>query len=137
MRIVKIHGNEADLTICYDIRRQVFIVGQNVPEELEIDGLDQEATHYLIYVNDLAIGTARVRLINPQEGKIERVAILESYQGQGYGSKLINFILKDLQEHTNVKLVILGAQLTALKFYQKLGFSTFGEVFLDAGIEHR
>jgi predicted GNAT family N-acyltransferase len=30
-----------------------------------------------------------------------------------------------------------GAQLHALGFYEKLGFSAYGPVYLDAGIEHR
>jgi predicted GNAT family N-acyltransferase len=32
---------------------------------------------------------------------------------------------------------MLGAQLKAISFYERLGFTAFGEVFLDAGIEHR
>lgn len=137
MSIVKIQGNKPDLAICHDIRHQVFIIGQNVPEELEIDGLDEEATHYLIYVNEIPIGTARVRLVKPDQAKIERVAILEPYRGQGYGSELINFIIDDLQQLENLRVILLGAQLTAIRFYEKLGFTAFGEVFFDAGIEHR
>ncbi len=137
MEIVKIQGNATGLAICHHIRHQVFVIGQNIPEDLEIDGLDPEATHYLVYVNEIPIGTARVRLVKPDQAKIERVAILEPYRGQGYGSELINFMIADLQQQENLSIILLGAQLTAIRFYEKLGFTAFGEVFLDAGIEHR
>jgi predicted GNAT family N-acyltransferase len=135
-RVIKIKGH-TDLTICFHIRNIVFILGQNVPENLEIDGLDGQADHYLIYVNDVAMGTARVRLTTENKAKIERVAILPEYQGHGYGSELVGFIIADLRQQGNSNKVILGAQLKAISFYQRLGFTAFGEVFLDAGIEHR
>ena len=31
----------------------------------------------------------------------------------------------------------LGAQLDALGFYERLGFTAYGDVFDDAGIDHR
>lgn len=135
-RVVKIRGN-TDLTICFQIRHIVFILGQNVPENLEIDGLDGQADHYLIYVNDIAIGTARVRLTTENKAKIQRVAILPKYQGHGYGSELMRFIIADLRQQGNSNKVMLGAQLKAISFYERLGFTAFGEVFLDAGIEHQ
>ena len=33
--------------------------------------------------------------------------------------------------------VALGAQLHAIPFYERLGYVASGEVYLDAGIEHR
>ena len=33
--------------------------------------------------------------------------------------------------------VVLGAQIHALDFYEKLGFRAFGDDYLDAGIAHR
>ena len=34
-------------------------------------------------------------------------------------------------------VVILGSQLSAVPFYTKLGYEPYGEIFLDANIEHR
>jgi predicted GNAT family N-acyltransferase len=33
--------------------------------------------------------------------------------------------------------VSLGAQLSAVAFYQRAGFAPKGDVFIDAGIDHR
>ena len=55
--ICSYQGNEKD--IC-KIRFEVFVDEQNVPEELEIDGLDDEAKHVLAYIDNEAIGTGRI-----------------------------------------------------------------------------
>jgi len=54
------------------IRYEVFVDEQNVPEELEIDGLDGEAKHVLAFVDGLPIGTGRIL----DDGHIGRVAVL-------------------------------------------------------------
>ena len=59
------------------IRYEVFVGEQNVPEELEIDGLDDEAKHVLAYVDALPIGTGRIL----NDGHIGRVAVLKNYRG--------------------------------------------------------
>ena len=55
--ICSYQDNEKD--IC-KIRFEVFVDEQNVPEELEIDGLDEEAKHVLAYIDKEAIGTGRI-----------------------------------------------------------------------------
>ena len=55
------------------IRYEVFVDEQKVPEELEIDGLDNEAKHILAFVDGLPIGTGRIL----NDGHIGRVAVLK------------------------------------------------------------
>ena len=66
------------------IRYEVFVDEQNVPEELEIDGLDGEAKHVLAFIDRVPIGTGRILI----DGHIGRVAVLKNYRGHGIG-KLI------------------------------------------------
>jgi predicted GNAT family N-acyltransferase len=42
----------------------------------------------------------------------------------------------DFLQSQHFKLVELHAQLQAIPFYEKLGFESFGDIFLDAGIQH-
>ena len=44
--------------------------------------------------------------------------------------------IQDAKE-AGVHTLDLGAQVSALGFYEKLGFKAEGDIFLDAGIEHR
>ncbi|MFZ2928071.1 MAG: GNAT family N-acetyltransferase, partial [Lactococcus raffinolactis] len=57
------------------------------------------------------------------------------YRGQGYAHELMLHVLDFLQSQ-HFKLVELHAQLQAIPFYEKLGFESFGDIFLDAGIQH-
>lgn len=126
----------ADIKICHSIRYQVFVEGQNVSIHEEVDGLDSGCNHYLLFVDQLPVGTARVRYLE-DFSKIERVAILEAYQGQGLGHLLMNFIIEDIRQNGLVKKAKLGAQTHAIPFYEKLGFSVCSNEYLDAGIPHK
>ncbi|WPY00233.1 GNAT family N-acetyltransferase [Candidatus Trichorickettsia mobilis] len=125
-----------DIEECLKIRRKVFIEGQNVPEEEELDGLDHDSDHYIIRLNDVTSGTARIRYIQ-NKAKIERVAILTEYQGQGLGKKLMEYLIKAIRDSSKVKIAILGAQTHAIPFYENLGFSICSDEYIEAGIPHR
>lgn len=119
------------------IRQTVFVGEQGVPIELEIDDLDDSTTHYVGFTESHAVTTARV-LVN-QDGSnwhIQRVATLSDARGHGYAAKIMQEIIADAKE-AGVHTLDLGAQVSALGFYEKLGFEAEGDVFLDAGIEHR
>lgn len=127
---------EKDVQVCLAIRHKVFVEGQNVPIHEEVDGLDSSSEHYLLFFNKLSVGTARVRYTD-DFAKIERVAILDAYQGQGLGHVLMNFIIEDIQQNHQVKKAKLGAQTYAIPFYEKLGFVICSDEYLDAGIPHK
>ncbi len=118
-----------------DIRRVVFIEGQDVPEQRERDGLDVGADHYVGYVADNPIATARVRHIEEGTAKIERVAVLPGHQGRNYGYSLMQYVLDHLREQ-GTENVVLEAQTYAQAFYERLGFTATGGVFQDANIPH-
>ncbi len=127
---------DANIEEALAIRREVFVEDQNVPEELEIDGLDNAAEHYIGYVDERAVSTARIRLDDKDEhAKIERVSVLSKYQGNGYGKALMVHILSEL-ETRGVIGAHLESQVHARRFYERLGFSAVGETFMDAGIPH-
>ncbi|NDL70684.1 GNAT family N-acetyltransferase [Vreelandella alkaliphila] len=114
------------------IRRVVFIDEQNVPKEEEWDGRDEECIHFLATVEGTPVGTARLL----PDGHIGRVAVLASFRGSGIGYQLMEAAIRAAKSagHTSVAL---SAQLHALAFYERLGFVTHGDVFMDAGIPHR
>ena len=115
------------------IRETVFVSEQAVPKELEWDGLDPLCAHALAW-NDLgdAIGTARMQA----NGTISRMAVLKDWRGRGAGRALLQTLL-DLAARQGLSRVTLSAQTHALGFYERAGFHTVGEPFMDAGIPHR
>ena len=114
------------------IRSIVFMTEQNVPPELEWDGLDESCQHVLAVDGEgNAIGTGRLL----RDGHIGRMAVLKEWRNKGVGTALLHCLLKLAQQH-NLTQLTLNAQVHAQKFYSKFGFEVVGGVFDDAGIPH-
>lgn len=117
------------------IRTKVFQEEQGVSAELEFDGLDASATHFLAYINRKAVGTARIREIDGDTVKIERLAVLPDYRKQGIGKQLMRSALSAITQRGKF-LVVVHAQEYVAQLYQQLGFEIVGEKFNEAGIPH-
>ena len=118
-----------------EIRRIVFIVGQDVPEHEERDGKDADAIHLIAHLDGKPVGTARLLLMDGV-GKIGRVAVLDEMRGYGMGKAIMIAALDELRREGMTKAK-LAAQTHALGFYEALGFVAEGPEFMDAGIPHR
>lgn len=117
------------------VRFAVFIDEQKVPKELEVDEFETQAFHLVLYKDKKAMGTARVLNIGAQTYKIQRVAVLKEARGKGFGAAIMKEIERYLQM-SDAKSLTLGAQIHAVPFYKKLGYTVVGEEFMDAGIPH-
>ena len=117
--------------IIRSIRDDVFINEQGIDPKIEFDGLDDSAIHTIIFVNEKPVGTGRVL----KDGHIGRIAVLSEFRGQSIGSKII-YSLTDVAIKNDYQRVYLGSQKHAIDFYTKLGFTPFGEEFIEAGIVH-
>lgn len=126
---------EQQIKTALSIRDQVFIDEQGVSPEIEHDHYDQTALHIVGYLDQKAIAVARVRFIDQNKGKIQRVAILKPYRGQGYGKQLMLAIESIIGSHQGV-VATLHAQTQAQAFYQSLGYEAVSEPFYEANIEH-
>ena len=124
-----------DLSTCLALRRTVFIEEQAVPEELERDDYDATALHLLATLDGRPVGTARM-LLKGDTGKIGRVCVLRDLRGQGVGAALIRAAVEELRA-LGLARAVLGSQVHAIPFYEKLGFAAEGPVYDDAGIPHR
>lgn len=114
------------------IRTEVFIREQNVPEALEMDGLDSDAMHVLAFdEDDGVVGTGRIL----PDGHIGRIAVIRRYRGRGAGQMITRKLL-DIAHDLNQPEVWLSSQYHAREFYQKLGFIEQGDRYEEAGIDH-
>jgi len=121
----------------FAVREVVLIDEQDVPEEIEMDGADEDAVHFIIYDSDAEkpVGTARLR--PPEDGiaKPERVAVLEAYRGHGLGRKLMSLIEAEARSQ-GCERAALHAQTHVIDFYEGLGYEVVSEEFEEAGIPH-
>lgn len=110
------------LFLVFEIRKEAFVEGQSIPLNQEFDEVYGESYHYvLLYEEEQGIGTARINLTNSGYGKIERVAVIPTYQGKGWGRKVIEAAEEWIKEAGYTKAVITS-QLKAASFYEKIGY---------------
>lgn len=122
----------ADRPLLQAVRRKVFVVEQQVPEEEEWDEDDLVAVHVLATRNREPVGTARLT----PAGKIGRMAVLSEVRSHGVGRRLLDLLVREASHRGMIQLH-LNAQVQAIPFYEKAGFKAEGSIFLEAGIPHR
>lgn len=134
--MIEIHRvkDKKEMDLVHEIRREVFIKEQGVPEELEMDELDQEAVHVLAYVDGMPAGCGRMTF-NGDEAKIGRVAVRKDIRRTGIGTGLCKLLIS-IAEDNCIDSIHINAQLTAVDFYNYLGFEREGDTFFEAGIKH-
>lgn len=114
------------------IRYEVFVVEQGVPVELEWDGIDPQCVHAVARdAAGQAVATGRLL----PDGHIGRMAVRAAARGAGYGAAVLAALIEQARLRGDTG-VVLNAQTQAAGFYEKFGFTTEGEEFIEAGIAH-
>lgn len=144
--LVRVAEGPADLDACFAVRKEVFVVEQEVPQELEYDTYDRSAVHVLAVAEDgTPLGTGRLLHgadatgktgAGPEVGSLGRLAVRAAARGLGVGAALVRGI-EDAARSRALSAIDLHAQTQALRFYERLGYTAYGPVFLDADIDHR
>ncbi|MFE4694595.1 GNAT family N-acetyltransferase [Streptomyces sp. NPDC056749] len=138
--------DESDLAACFQVRKDVFVGEQQVPEDIEYDAHDATAVHVLAVAADgSALGTGRLLHGEAAAGKtggdltvgsLGRLAVTREARGLGVGAALVRAI-EDEARALGLAAVDLHAQTQALGFYERLGYTAYGPEFPDAGMPHR
>ena len=131
---VRIADYRADHAEIRRIRFAVFVDEQRVPAELELDERDPFCVHVLAWSGDEPVGTGRMDL--DAGGKAGRVAVLAAHRGSGVGTALME-PLHGVAREAGLDSVWCNAQVSALGFYERLGYRVVSGPFNEAGIEHR
>jgi len=118
-----------------NIREKVFIQEQKVTPQLEWDGMDENAMHFLVFKDEEAIGCARAVVIKNYM-QLGRMAVLKEYRGQGIGSALLEKAIVTAKLN-QISSIHISAQFYAIDFYLKFGFEVMSDIYLDAEIPHR
>lgn len=125
-----------DLTDALYIRNEVFVKEQHCSAENEFDEWDPKAIHAVAYDGEgKPVATGRLLLDDNLDFYIGRVAVLKEYRHQKYGDFIVR-LLVDQAFQCAASVIYIHAQMTAVPFYEKLGFVAEGDVFLEENIEH-
>lgn len=115
------------------IRQTIFINEQGF--SYEFDDIDNISTHILLFCDGIPAATGRLFKDNTGEWHIGRIAVKKEYRGMKFGAEVMKRLEEKAKEKSAKKL-ILSAQCRARKFYEKCGYTAYGDVYLDEFCEH-
>ena len=128
-------GGVGSMATIAAIRHAIFVVEQGVDVTIEWDDKETVAEHILLIDDGRAIGTARVRLVDGDALKCERVAVRPSARGSGWGEQLMEICESIAHEH-GITECMVHAQQRVAEFYRRQGYVVDGDAFEEASIPH-
>ncbi|MFC4620152.1 GNAT family N-acetyltransferase [Camelliibacillus cellulosilyticus] len=131
---VKVVENHMEYEDALEVRKKVFIVEQQVPEDLEIDEFEDTSIHFVAYDQGQAVGAGRLRK-KGDDAKVERICVIPERRGQHIGGLIMRAVEAEA-EKMGCEGLLLNAQCHALPFYEKLGYIVTSDEFEEAGISH-
>ena len=114
------------------IRLAVFVVEQNIPEELEWDEFDALCVHAI--AEDTRGGPIGCGRLLP-DGHIGRMAVISDWRGHGVGAALLVKLIELARARGDAR-VLLNSQTQAMPFYARFGFVPVVAEYEEAGIPH-
>ncbi len=96
---------------------------------------EKDQYHLGLFLAGKMIGILLFKHEGEQLLKMRQVAIDEDFQGQGYGKKLVAYA-EDFAREKGYRRISLHARLTAVPFYNRMGYKIASAEFLEIGIPH-
>ena len=117
------------------LRLEVFVREQGVPEEQELDALDQTALHAIAWDGQEVVATGRLVSLSSGEAQIGRMAVRKSLRRGGIGGDILRYLEEEARAQ-GLQRVLLHAQTYVAPFYRQHGYWEEGAIFQEADIEH-
>ena len=116
-------------------RIEIFAMEQNIHYQ-DMDNIDYDSLHCFFMENDRVIAYLRA-FYDPGDNETIKIGrVLTLIHGKGTGAKLMEQSLKAIKKKMPGKKIKLDAQKYAVGFYEKFGFKTVSDDFLEEGIVH-
>ena len=140
MDIVVKSFNSLSIHELYDLialRSEIFVVEQDCVYQ-DLDYLDQHCLHVLGHIDDKLVAYTRIA---PKGQSYEdytsigRVLVQKKYRGKNYGEEIMRHSNKVAIAEFNHPIKI-SAQVYAIPFYERLGYKSIGQEYLEDDIHH-
>lgn len=116
-------------------RCEVFFLEQHIVCQ-DMDDVDYQSLHFFIKDGKTVLAYLRAYEAEDDLDTIVIGRVLTLCHGEGLGRELMEKGIVALRTQTNRKRITLHAQVQAEGFYQKCGFQTVSDVFMEEGIPH-
>jgi ElaA protein len=127
--------DELSLRELHDImwlRNEVFVVGQKITSEPEVDGLDPECTHVFGADEHGKIVAVTRLFLDADPVKVGRIAVDRELQATGIGTQMMHYVNDVLSDRP----AVMSAQHHLCSWYTSVGWIAVGPVYDEAGIPH-
>jgi ribosomal protein S18 acetylase RimI-like enzyme len=104
------------------------------PLEFVVLPNDEEGLHFGLYEKEILVSVISL-FIDGQDGQFRKFATDIFFQRCGYGTILLNYLIKESQR-LNLKILQCNARTTAIEFYQRFGMKITSEVFRKNGKDY-
>ena len=117
-----------------EIREEVFMKEQGFVNEF--DDIDSITTHLVLFWEGQPAGVCRFfPTKEPGVWDFGRLAVRKAYRDKHLGSLLVQEAERQIRDQGGAKLALM-AQIRVQKFYEKNGYTPFGEPCDDEGCPH-
>lgn len=96
---------------------------------------DKEDVMIAAYEDGKIIGCVMLHPVDGETIKLRQMAVGEGLQGKGVG-RLIVAYAENTARDKSYKQITMHARMTAVSFYEKLGYTEYGEEFEEVTIPH-
>ena len=127
--------NTTELYEILKVRAAIFHMEQNIFYQ-DMDDIDYNSLHCFFMENNKVVAYLRAFSSENDEGVVQIGRVLTSKHGNGVGRALLEQSLPVIKEKMRCKKVIMHSQKHAVGFYEKFGFKTVSDEFIEAGIVH-
>ncbi len=115
------------------IRQEVFVDEQGFKNEF--DETDSSCTHLVLYADGVPAAVGRLFRTDGGVYTFGRIAVKKQFRGKGLGSEVMKLLEEKVREYGGTKAAV-SAQCRARGFYEGLGYTASGAVYLDEFCEH-
>jgi ElaA protein len=117
------------------VRAEVFVVEQNCIYN-DLDGKDQGSIHVFITDGGSVVACLRVLPRGVYDENVRIGRVITTRRGLGLGARVLKAGLEVARDRLGADSVTISAQTHAIGFYEKSGFQTVSDVYMEDGIPH-
>lgn len=129
--MLDIRISEIKVEDTWDIRHRVM--WPEMPFDfVKIDN-DSEGKHYGLFVDDRLTSIVSLFVTN-NEAQFRKFATEVVEQGKGYGTKLLEFIISEV-ENMNIAKLWCNARVDKTKYYERFGLMKTDKTYVKGGID--
>lgn len=127
--------NTKELYEILKARSAIFMMEQNIHYQ-DLDNVDYNSLHCFFMEENKVIAYLRAFYQDDNKEIVRVGRVLTLNHGKGIGKDLMEQSIKAIKKKMKCKKISMNAQKHAVGFYEKFGFKTVSDDFLEEGVVH-